>query len=136
MATTVSSMAYSSFVRAAVIPIVGKIVLRRGYYAKLTRDADDIAGDSHLERLLVGKGILRNHTGTNPLSGVALCGMPVSSWTGGGLADVECHLCRDALHAAGRRRSMRHHPAGRKRRAAAATASLSTWPDPRGRCDD
>lgn len=127
---TVSDMAFSTLMRVVVIP-VGRIVLRRGYYAGLTRDADDIAGGYFLERLLVGKGILRDHTGTNPLGGVALCGMPVSSWTGGGLADVQCHLCRAALFAAGRRASMRHHPAGRARPLAASSAA-----EPRGPLDD
>lgn len=127
---TISDIAFSTFMRGVVIP-VGKIVLRRGYYARTARGADDIMSDGSDRRVLIGRGILRDHTGTNPLGGLALCGMPVSSWDGGGLADVQCRLCRAALFAAGRRASMRHHPAGCARPLAASSAA-----EPRGPLDD
>ncbi len=126
-----SDMAFSVFIRGVVIPVVGKIALRSGYYATVARDADDVMSDRKQDRLLVGRGVLRDHTGIDATRGVALCGVPVSSWTGGGLADVQCRLCRRALHAAGRRASMRHHPAGRARPlASSSTASSSA--EPRG----
>lgn len=131
---TISDMAFSTFVRGVVIPVVGKIALRSGYYAALNRDADDVMSDGKEDRLLVGRGVLRDHTGIDASRGIALCGVPVSSWTGGGLADMQCRLCRAALLVAGRRASMRHHPAGRARPMTASAASSTA--EQRGRCDD
>lgn len=125
---TISDTAFAALVRAVVIPVVGKVMLRRGYYAKLDREADDVVSEGSSARILIAGGILRDHAGTNILGGFALCGVPVTTWTGGLLTDVECRLCRKAVLAADRRRSRSHHPAGRKRPALTAPE--------RSRCDD
>ena len=132
---TIPDMAFSAFIRGFVIPVVGRIALRSGYYAALNRDADDVMSDRKQDRLLVGRGVLRDHTGIDATRGVALCGVPVSSWIGGGLADVQCRLCRKALLAAARRASMRQHPAGHAR-TFASSSMASSAAEPRGHCDD
>lgn len=114
----------ASLVRLIVIRL-DKTVLRRPYRRDVQAIADEILAERFPNRMLIARGVLRDHAGIDVFGGTALCGAPVDIWNGGCFQDVRCQLCRGALLAsAGRKVARRHHPAGRARDVVVAGRSV------------
>lgn len=125
-------MIEASLIRLIVIPL-DQMVLRQPYRRDVRAIADDILAERFPDRMLIARGVLRDHAGTDVFGGTALCGAPVDAWNGGCFADVQCKLCRVALLMAATRKVARaHHPAGRARTPAVAKEPIGL----RMRADD